>query len=156
MSLVIGSLWGVAAVVVPGALVGIAVFGTGAMTTLSGSQVGMGSALWRVLVASLYVAAGMAALSAVGLFISSLTEQPIAAAIALMVVNVVMWIVDSVAQLSWLHPWLIVDHLLAYGDVMRDPVDWGPMGRGLLLDAAYVLVFWLAAWARFAGKDITS
>ena len=27
---------------------------------------------------------------------------------------------------------------------------------GLALAAAYAVVFWTAAWARFAGKDITS
>ncbi len=156
LSLVIGAVWGVLAVVIPGAIIGIALFGAGPMTTLSGSQIGVGSAVWRLTLVTLYVSAGLAALAAVGLFISALTEQPIAAAIALMIITAAMWILDSVEQVAWLHPWLLVDHWLAFGDLLRDPISWAGIRTGLLVDLGYAVVFWLAAWARFAGKDITS
>ena len=155
-SLCIGAVWGVFAVALPGAAIGIALFGTGPMTTLSGTQIGFGEALWRVVLVMLYLSAGLAGLAAVGLFISTLTEVPIAAAIALMVFTIVSWILDSVPQLGWLHPWLLVDHWLAFGDLLRDPMAGGEIGRGLFTAAGYAAVFWLAAWARFAGKDITS
>jgi ABC-2 type transport system permease protein len=155
-SLCIGALWGVSAVAVPGALVGIALFGTGRMTTLSGDQIGFGSAVWRVVLVMLYLSAGLAALGAVGLFISTLTEQPIAAAIALMIFTILSWILDSVPQLGWLHPWLLVHRWLAFGDLLREPIAWSDVVHGLLADAGYAVVFWLAAWARFSGKDITS
>jgi ABC-2 type transport system permease protein len=155
-SLCIGAVWGIAAVAVPGAAVGIVLFGTGPLTTLSGTQIGFGAAVWRVLLVMLYLAAGLAGLAAVGLFISTLTEVPIAAAIALMVFTIMSWILDSVPQLGWLHPWLLVDHWLAFGDLLRDPMAGGEIGRGLFTAAGYAVVFWLAAWARFAGKDITS
>lgn len=155
-SLCIGALWGVAAVAVPGAVIGIALFGTGPLTTLSGTQIGFGAAVWRVVLVMLYLAAGLAGLAAVGLFISTLTEVPIAAAIALMVFTIVSWILDAVPQLGWLHPWLLVDHWLAFGDLLRDPMAGAEIGRGLFTAGGYAVVFWLAAWARFAGKDITS
>ncbi len=155
-SLVVGAVWGVLAVVIPGALIGIALFGAGDMTTLSGSQIGVGEALWRLTLVTLYVSAGLAALAAVGLFVSSLTEQPIAAAIALMILTAGMWILDGIDQVAWLHPWLLVDHFLAFGDLLRDPVSWAGIRTGLLLDLGYAVVFWLAAWARFSSKDITS
>lgn len=156
LSLCISAFWGVLAVAVPGAIIGIALFGAGPMTTLSGSQIGLGAAVWRVLLVMLYLTAGLAALAAVGLFISTLTEQPIAAAIALMVFTILSWILDAVPQLGWLHPLLIVHEWLAFGDLLRDPIAWGSVLRGLWVDGAYAVVFWLAAWARFAGKDITS
>ncbi len=155
-SLCIGALWGVSVVAVAGAVAGIALFGTGALTTLSGSQVDFGSALWRLLLVMLYLSAGLAALGAVGLFISTLTEQPIGATIALMIFTILSWILDSVPQLGWLHPWLIVHEWLSFGDLLRDPMEFGNVVRGLLVDAGYAVVFWLAAWSRFAGKDITS
>jgi ABC-2 type transport system permease protein len=156
LSLCIGAMWGVTAVALPGALAGIVLFGTGPMTTLSGTQIGFGAAVWRVVLVMLYLSAGLAGLAAVGLFISTLTEQPIAAAIALMIFTIVSWILDSVPQLEWLHPWLIVDHWLAFGDILRDPIAGGEIGRGLFTAAGYCVVFWLAAWARFSSKDITS
>lgn len=156
LSLCIGALWGVAAVAVPGAIIGIALFGTGDLTTLSGSQISFGAAVWRVVLVMLYLAAGLAGLAAVGLFISTLTEQPIAASIALLIFTILSWILDTVPQLGWLHPWLIVHEWMSFGDLLRDPIAWANVLRGLFVDGVYAVVFWLAAWARFSSKDITS
>lgn len=155
-SLAIGALIGVSVVAVAGLVAGIALFGTGPLTTLSGSQISVLEAFGRLALAVLYIAAGIAALGVVGLFISTLTEQPIAAMVALVIVTTLAWVLDAVPQVDWLHPWLIVDRWTAFSDVLRDPIYWSEMGRGLVLDAAYALVFGLLAWARFAGKDITS
>jgi len=138
-----------------GALAGLALFGGGQMTTLSGSQIGMGSAVLRVAVASIYLALCFASLGAIGLFISTLTEQPIGATIAVVVINVMSFICDSIPQLAWSHEWLPTHWWMSFGDVLRDPVAWSDMTRGLLTAAGYMLVFWLAAWARFSDKDIT-
>ncbi len=155
-SLCIGALWGVATVAVAGAIIGIALFGTGPLTTLSGSQLDFGAAVGRVLLVVLYLSACIAALGAVGLFISTLTEQPIAATIALMIFTILSWILDAVPQLEWLHPWLIVHEWLSFSDLLRDPPFWDNVLRGLGVDAAYAAGFWLLAWARFSGKDVTS
>ena len=155
-SLCIGALWGVATVAVAGALIGIALFGTGPLTTLSGSQLEFPAAVGRLVLVVLYLSAGIAALGAVGLFISTLTEQPIAATIALTIFTILSWILDGVPQLAWLHPWLIVDQWLSFADLLRDPPFWDNVVQGLGVDLAYAVVFWLLAWARFAGKDITS
>jgi ABC-2 type transport system permease protein len=155
-SLCIGALWGVATVAVAGAVIGVALFGTGPLTTLSGSQLEFPAALGRVLLVVLYLSACIAALGAVGLFISTVTEQPIAATIALMIFTILSWILDAVPQLQWLHPWLIVHEWLSFADLLRDPPLWDNVLRGLGVDAAYAAVFWLLAWARFAGKDVTS
>ncbi|HEV7146906.1 MAG TPA: ABC transporter permease [Pedococcus sp.] len=156
LSLCIGAVWGVAAVAVPGALIGVALFGTGQLTTLSGDQIPFGAAVWRVVLVMLYLSAGLAGLAAVGLFISTLTEQPIAAAIALMIFTIVSWIADSVPQLGWLHPWLVVHLWLSFGDLLRNPIEGANVTQGLLVDLGYAVVFWLLAWARFSEKDITS
>jgi ABC-2 type transport system permease protein len=155
-SLCIGALWGVATVAVAGAVIGVALFGTGPLTTLSGSQLEFPAALGRLVLVVLYLGACIAALGAVGLFISTLTEQPIAATIALMIFTILSWILDAVPQLEWLHPWLIVHEWLSFADMLRDPPLWDNVLRGLGVDAAYAAVFGLLAWARFAGKDITS
>jgi ABC-2 type transport system permease protein len=156
VSLCIGAVMGVCAIAVPGAVIGIALFGAGDLTTLSGSQIPFGAAVWRLGLVALYLAAGLAGLAAVGLFISTLTEQPIAASIAVLIFTIVSWILDAVPQLSWLHPWLIVHEWMSFGDLLRDPIAWSNVVRGLFVDGAYAVVFWLAAWARFSGKDITS
>ena len=149
---IVATLW----VSLVGAAAGLALFGGGEMTLLSGSQIGMGQATLRVLMATLYLALCFASLGAIGLFISTLTEQPIGATISVVILNVMSFILDSVPQLSWLHEWLPTHWWMSFGDVLRDPIAWGDMTRGLLTAAGYALVFWLAAWARFSTKDVTS
>lgn len=155
LSLCIGAVWGVALVAVTGAVIGIVLFGTGPLLTLSGTVVGTGEGVWRLVLVMLYLSAGLAALAALGLFVSTLTEQPIAATIAVMIVVILSWILDSIPQLAWLHPWLLVHEWPAFSDLLRDPPLWDNVIRGYWVDAAYAAVFWLAAWARFSSKDVT-
>ena len=147
----VATMW----VALVGSVVGLALFGGGEMTLLSGTQIGMGQAVLRVLMATVYLGLCFASLGAIGLFVSTLTEQPIGATIAVVIINVLSFILDSIPQLSWLHEWLPTHWWMSFGDVLRDPVAWGDLTRGLLTAAGYMLVFWLAAWARFSDKDVT-
>lgn len=139
-----------------GSIMGLALFGGGDMTLLSGTQTSMADGLWRLVLSSLYLAVQFSALGAIGLFISTLTEQPIGATIAIVLVNVLMFIFDSIAQLEWLHPWLLTHWWTAFGDLLRDPVATESIQRGLITAVVYAGTFWLAAWARLSTKDISS
>jgi ABC-2 type transport system permease protein len=143
-------------VTLTGIVMGLVLFGGGSLTLLSGTQVGFVDGLLRVLAASAYLAACFASLGAVGLFVSTLTEQPIGAMIAVLVFSTASFILDTIPQVAWLHPFLVTHNWLAFGDLFRDPVAWGGIGHGLFVALAYGVVFWLAAWARFSGKDVTS
>ena len=79
----------------------------------------------------------LASLGAVGLFISTLTEQPIAATIATLFFSAASLILDAIPQVAWLHPYLLTHHWMAFGDLLRDPIAWagvhqGPVRRGRL------------------------
>jgi ABC-2 type transport system permease protein len=156
LAIVVFSLVATLIVSVTGIVMGLALFGGGSMTLLSGTEIGFAEGLLRVLLASLYLAVCFASLGAVGLFISTLTEQPIGAMIAVLVFSTASFILDSIPQVGWIHPFLITHNWLAFGDLFRDPVAWQGLQHGLYVAAAYALVFWLAGWARFAAKDITS
>jgi ABC-2 type transport system permease protein len=139
-----------------GTIMGLALFGGGDMTLLSGTQTSMADGIWRLILSSLYLAAQFSALGAIGLFVSTLTEQPIGATIAIVLVDVLMFVLDSISQLDWLHPWLLTHWWTAFGDLLRDPMATESIQRGLMTAAAYAAVFWLAAWARLSTKDISS
>lgn len=155
-AIVAGAMIGAFLVAGTGAVIGSLLFGTGPVTTLSGSQLPLAGALGRLALSALIVAAGLAALGAVGLFFSTLTEQPIAAVVATVGFSTISWILDSIPQLDFLHPWLLVHRWPAFADLLRDPPLLDQIFIGLAVNAAYAVVFLLAAWARFAGKDITS
>jgi ABC-2 type transport system permease protein len=143
-------------VAVVGLGIGLALFGGGPVTLLSGTQVGLGSALVRLLAICAYIGIGLCALGAVGMFVSTLTEQPIGGTIAVVMLNVISFILDSIPQVDWLHPYLLTHWWTSFGDLLRDPVATHDIRRGLLSAAAYAVIFWTAAWARFSSRDVTS
>jgi ABC-2 type transport system permease protein len=156
LAIVIFSVVATFTVTVTGIVMGLALFGGGDLTLLSGAQIGFADGLLRVLAASFYLSACFASLGAVGLFVSTLTEQPIGAMITVVIFSTASFIADSIPQIAWLHPFLITHNWLAFGDLFRSPVAWDGVQQGLYVAAAYAVVFWFAGWARFAGKDVTS
>ena len=156
VSLAIGSLVGAAVVAIGGLITGAVLFGVGPLTTLSGTKLGVGDGMLRLLLAVVYLAAGLSALAMIGLFISTLTEQPIAATVVTAMASTLLWILDAVPQLDWLHPWLLVDRWMSFIDLLRDPVFTDRIIAGLWVDAAYAAVFLVLAWLRLRNKDITS
>jgi ABC-2 type transport system permease protein len=156
LAIVIFSVAATLTVTVTGIVMGLALFGGGEMTLLSGTQIGFAEGLLRVLAASLYLSVCLASLGAVGLFVSTLTEQPIGAMITVVIFSTASFIADSIPQIAWLHPFLITHNWLAFGDLFRSPVAWDGIQQGIYVALAYVIVFWFAGWARFTGKDVTS
>jgi ABC-2 type transport system permease protein len=103
-----------------------------------------------------YIAACLSALGAIGLFISTLTEQPIGAMIAVATLTVTSEIVGAIPQLDAVHPYLFTHWWSAYGDLLRDPIATETIQKGLFSAAAYTAVFCALAWARFGNKDVSS
>ena len=156
LSIVIFAFAATFLVALVGSIMGLALFGGGDMTLLSGTQTSLADGVWRLMLSSLYLAAQFSALGAIGLFVSTLTEQPVGATIAIVLVNVLMFILGTIAQLDWLHPWLLTHWWTAFGDLLRDPIATESIQRGLMTALVYAGVFWLAAWARLSTKDISS
>jgi ABC-2 type transport system permease protein len=155
-AIVIFALVATLIVALVGTIMGLALFGGGNMTLLSGTETSMADGVWRLLLSSFYLTAQFSALGAIGLFVSTLTEQPLGATIAIVLVDVMMFILDSISQLDWLHPWLLTHWWTAFGDLLRDPMATESIQRGLITAVVYAGLFWLAAWARLSTKDISS
>jgi len=138
------------------AVLGLILFGGGPLTTLSGTSISFGAGVWRVLLVCLYITVMLAALGAIGLFVSTLTEQPIGATIAIMIIALGSEIADAIPQLSAIHTYLPTHYWLNFGDLLRDPMAIDRTVPGLVSAAAYIAIFLSAAWARFTTRDITS
>lgn len=135
---------------------GLALFPVGPVTLLSGTTVPAGEALLRVGVVVLYAGAGMAALGAVGLAVSTLTEAPIGAVAASVVLVVVSQVLGAIPQVAVVRPFLLTSWWDAFDGALRAPVAFDRMGQGLLAFAAYILVFGSIAWSRFTSSDVTA
>jgi ABC-2 type transport system permease protein len=139
-----------------GTLMGALLFPIGPVTLLSGTQVSYLDGLGRLVLVALYIAAMMAGLAAIGLFVSTLTESAIAAMATTAVLSVLSQVLNQVPQLDWLAPWLFSHYWLNYGDLLRDPIATGAVTHGLAATAAYVLIFGSLAWSRMTTKDVSS
>jgi ABC-2 type transport system permease protein len=135
---------------------GAALFPIGPVTLLSGTTVPLADGLLRLLFVTLYVAAAMAALGAVGLAVSTMTEHAIGAIAAIMVLVVASEVVDNVPQLAALGPYLPTHWWLSFDSLLRTPVDTSTLLKGLLSFGVYAVLFGSFAWARFTSADVTS
>ena len=137
-------------------IMGVILFPVGPVTLLSGTTVSLGVGLVHLLYVTLYVAAAMAALGAIGLAISSFTEHPIGAIAAVLVLAVASEVADQVAQFAVIHPYLPTHFWLSFDSLLRTPIDTSTLLHGLLSFAVYIVIFGSIAWARFASADVTS
>jgi ABC-2 type transport system permease protein len=150
------SVTGALVVALAGAGIGAVLFPIGPVTLLSGTTVGVGEALLRLLLIAAFVVVSLLGLCAIGLFLSTLTDVPVGAMAATAVLAVVSQVLDQLPQLSSLHPWLFSHYWLGFGDLLRDPISWDAFGQNALLQLGYVAVFGALAIGRFTSKDILS
>lgn len=143
-------------VCIAGAAIGFILFPSGSVALLSGDSVSIVDALGRSLLIALYVTVSLLGLSAIGLFLSTLTDVPVGAMAATIIFSVASEVLDQLPQLDWLHPWLFSNYWLGFGDFLRDPISWNAFGQNAALQAGYIIVFAALAYGRFAAKDILS
>ncbi|SDJ75628.1 ABC transporter permease [Nonomuraea jiangxiensis] len=137
-------------------LTGLVLFPAGPVTLLSGTTITMAEGLLRILIAVGYVGAGMAALAAIGLALSTFTEVSIGAIAGTIVLVIVCQVLRAIPELDSITPYLLPTWFTNFDAVLRAPVDFGALREGLVAFGAYIALFGSIAWARFSGKDITS
>ena len=152
-------VWAVAAtfvVTVVALLTGVALFGAGPVTLLSGTTVSLADGLVHVLWVTLYVCAAMAALGAVGLAVSTFTEHAIGAIAAVMILVVASEVVDNIPQFAPVAAYIPTHWWLSFDSLLRTPADTTTLLHGLASFVVYAAVFLCIAWARFTSADVTS
>jgi ABC-type transport system involved in multi-copper enzyme maturation permease subunit len=137
-------------------ILGVVLFPVGPVTLLSGNTVSLADGLLRLLYVTLYVAAAMSALGAIGLAASTLTEHAIGAIAAIMVLAVASEVADNVPQFAVVQPYLPTHWWLSFDSLLRSPIATGDLVHGLLSFAVYAVIFGSIAWARFTSADVTS
>jgi ABC-2 type transport system permease protein len=147
------TLLSVTAVAVSGLITGLVIVGSDGLVTLSGTTLPMGDALLRLALAVGWVTVQMAAVGAVALAISSLTDHPLVVMTTAMGGLIIFGVLGTVPQLSWLHPVLITNNWPSVIDVLRDPIVSDNLVHGLLCALCYALIGMSATFARVATKD---
>jgi ABC-2 type transport system permease protein len=143
-------------VVLAGVLAGAVVFGLGPLPTLSGTTLPVGQALGRIVGSGFYILLAASGITAIGIFISTLTDSGPGAIVATVIVAIASQVVDNIPSLHALYPYIPTHGWLGYTGLFRFPVDWSLMRAGLTVSLAYTIAFIaLAAWT-FRHRDVTS
>lgn len=150
------ALAAVIAVVLAGTAIGLLLFPVGPVPLLSGDTVSAWVAEGRILLVGAYVCVSLLGLSAIGLFISTLTDVPVGAMAATVALAIAAQVMDALPQLAWLHPWLFSNYWLGFADLLREPIAWTSFGNNAILQLGYVALFGALAYGRFATKDVLS
>ncbi|WP_159620953.1 ABC transporter permease [Ruania rhizosphaerae] len=143
-------------IAIVGLITGWVLFGISDLVLLSGDTITAGAGLFRVLGVAAYVAMSMSGLVMVGVLLSTLTETPVAAMAGTVTVAVVSAVLDSLPQLSAIHPGLLTHYWIDFAEFLRLEVDPAALAPGLLVQAAWVLLAGTIAWSRFTTADISS
>ncbi len=146
----------VSTLLITGVIIGSILFPVGPVTLLSGNVISIPAALIRILLIGLYVTISLLGLSALGLFLSTLTVIPVGAMAATVIVSTVMQILGSLPQVAVIHPYLLSYYWLGFADILRNPLSLHSLWSNALLQLAYVVIFGAFSYSRFSTKDILS
>ena len=102
----------------------------------------------------LYTGVAMLGLAAIGLFVSTLTDVPVGAMAATVVLAVTSQVLDQLPQLDAIHPFLFSDSWLGLIDLLRQPPEWSTFGTNALLQLGWFVVFGALAYGRFLTRDV--
>jgi len=125
------------------------------VTSLSGAPLSLLQLGERVAWAVGFITVSMLGVAAIALFLSTLADSALGAAIGALAALVASEVLVTLNAASAIQPYLPTRYWLAWIDFFRQPIFWRDIQRGFAIQAVYVVVFLAAAWANFATKDVT-
>ena len=125
------------------------------VTSLSGAPLSLLQLGERVAWAVGFITVSMLGVAAIALFLSTLADSALGAAIGALAALVASEVLVTLNAASAIQPYLPTRYWLAWIDFFRQPIFWRDIQRGFAIQAVYVAVFLAAAWANFATKDVT-
>jgi ABC-2 type transport system permease protein len=128
----------------------------GGVTSLSGAPLTPMQLALRVLGTVGFITVSMLGVAAIALFLSTLTDSSLGAGFGALAILITSDVLVGLDAAEAVQPYLPTRYWLAWVDFFRDPVFWRNIERGLALQAVYVGVLLLAAWANFMTRDVTS
>lgn len=129
-------------VAVVGVLTGLVVVGgpSGTMITLSGTTLGLGEALGRVLLVAAWTVVQLLAVAAVALAVSAFTEHPLVVLASVLGGLIVFGVLAAIPSLEWLQPLLLTSGWGAGTDALRDPLPLDGLVSSTVRALVYVVL----------------
>jgi ABC-2 type transport system permease protein len=165
VALVVFVLFAIAAVLVTSFLTGITLFGgepsagvalPADVTSLSGVTITPAGLVLRLVATVAYIVVSMLGVAAIALFLSTVTESALGAAMGALAVLVTSQVLVTLDAATAIRPYLPTRYWLAWIDFFRDPVLWRDIERGIGIQVVFLVVLLGAAWANFMTRDVAN
>jgi ABC-2 type transport system permease protein len=137
-----------------GTVVGGLVYGFEPVTTLSGTTVGVGRALFLLAAATVSYSMPLLAIASIALLLSTLTHNSAAAVVGTLMVSILLQILGSIAALDFLRPYLLSEQFNGWEGLLREPIDWAPVVRAAWVSALYGLPALAWGLTAFLRRDV--
>jgi ABC-2 type transport system permease protein len=164
LSLVTFVLFAILAVLVTAYITGSLLFGVSTtsagvalpadVTSLSGVTITPFGLVLRLLGTVAYIVVSMLSVAAIALFLSTVTDSALGAAMGALAVLVTSQVLVTLDAAAAVRPYLPTRYWLAWIDFFREPVLWRDIERGAGIQLVYLVVLLGAAWANFLTKDV--
>jgi ABC-2 type transport system permease protein len=166
ISLIVFVLFAIGTVLVTSYLTGLLLFGATTssagvtlppdVTSLSGVTISPAGLALRLLGTVAYIVISMLGVAAIALFLSTVTDSALGAAMGALAVLVTSQVLVTLDAAAAIRPYLPTRYWLAWIDFFREPVLWRDIERGAGIQVVYLLVLLGAAWANFLTKDVAN
>jgi ABC-2 type transport system permease protein len=166
LSLVTFVLFAIVAVLVTAYITGTLLFGESTtsagvalpadVTSLSGVTITPFGLVLRLLGTVVYIVISMLSVAAIALFLSTVTDSALGAAMGALAVLVTSQVLVTLDAAAAIQPYLPTRYWLAWIDFFREPVLWRDIERGAGIQLVYLVVLLGAAWANFLTKDVAN
>ncbi|PZS39385.1 MAG: ABC transporter permease [Pseudonocardiales bacterium] len=136
--------------------VGVTAYGAGDLVSPTGQSLAFLAAVSRLALVPAYLVLQLAWVAGLALLLSVSTDAPLGAVGGAVLVSILSQILETINALGDLRDYLPTRFNSAWADLLASPIDWTHLANGAFSGVAYATVFGLAAWWRFATKDIIS
>jgi ABC-2 type transport system permease protein len=143
------------AYVAVGMVAGGLVYGFEPLTSLSGTTVGVGRAIYLTAAGTLTYALPLTAMASIAVLLSTITRNSAAAVVGTLMVSILLQILGSISALDFLDPYLLSSQFNSWQGLLREPIDWAPVIRAAWVSALYGLPAAAWAFAVFLRRDVT-
>ena len=124
------------------------------LTTLSGTKVSAPSALGLIGASLLVYLLPILALACIGLLLSTITRNSAAAVVGTLMFSLMMQLIGVLPGLGGTRPYLLSSQFDAWEGLLRQPVDWAPIGHAAWVCALWVAPALIAAYLVFLRRDV--
>jgi ABC-2 type transport system permease protein len=134
---------------------GVAAWGLHPLTSLSGTEIAVPRALVLIAGALATYLLPLVTVASIAVLLSTVARNSAAAVVGTLLLVVLMQIVAGIPGTEAVQPYLLPDQFSAWQGLLRDPIDWAPIGHAAWVSLLYAAPCLMAAAGVFRRRDVT-